>query len=101
MPMITGHSYRVEVPDKDPLLERPDVGVQEVEPLGLEADLVHVDIARRHVLVAALQAAVLRNSPISLLVIRISAWRALIIPLLYPKRSTFKTCVPSYTSNEF
>ena len=54
-------SYRVEVPDKDPFLERPDVGVQEVEPLGLEADLVHVDIARRHVLVAALQTTVLRS----------------------------------------
>ena len=56
------HSYRVEVPHKDPFLERPDVGVQEVEPLGLEADLVHVDIARRHVLVAALQTAVLRRN---------------------------------------
>ena len=51
----------MEVAHKDPFLERPDVSVQEVEPLGLEADLVHVDIARRHVLVAALQTTVLRS----------------------------------------
>ena len=52
----------MEVAHKDPFLERPDVSVQEVEPLGLEADLVHVDIARRHVLVAALQTPVLQRS---------------------------------------
>lgn len=47
--------YVVEVADEDELLERSDVGAQYEEPLGLEAHLVHVDVAGRHVLVAVRQ----------------------------------------------
>ena len=54
------HNYRVNVAVKDRLLEGPDVSVQDFQPLSLVLDLVHVDVPRRHVLVAAFQAGVLR-----------------------------------------
>ena len=44
---------------KDTLLQRPDVGVNDVEPLRLVPDLVHVDVPGRDVLVTALEALVL------------------------------------------
>lgn len=39
---------------KDTLLERPDVGVYDVEPMAVIANLVHVDVASGHILVTTL-----------------------------------------------
>merc|ERR1712223_21022 len=45
----------VKVSCEDGLLERSDVEVEHIEPLLVKTDLVHVDISRRHSLIAALQ----------------------------------------------
>merc|ERR1712223_204279 len=45
----------VKVSCEDGLLERSDIEVEHIEPLLVETDLVHVDISRRHSLIAALQ----------------------------------------------
>ena len=56
--------YVVVVADEDALLQRQDELAQEVEPLLFHADLAHVDVARRHVLVAAVQARILGRRPV-------------------------------------
>ena len=50
--LVSCMSYVVIVAGVDELLDRSDVLAQEEEPLRLEADLVRVYVARRHVLVA-------------------------------------------------
>jgi len=49
----------VEVSDEDFLLQRPDVSVEQVQPLAVVPDLVHVDVPRGDVLIAALKPRVL------------------------------------------
>jgi hypothetical protein len=51
---VCGVPYCVVVSDEYLLLQRPDVGVENVEPFDVEADLGHVDVAGGNVLVAAL-----------------------------------------------
>ncbi len=53
-------SYVTHVSREGVLDEWPNEEPQELEPLLLNRDLLHVDVARRHGLVAALQARVLQ-----------------------------------------
>ncbi len=56
---MTSDFYLVNVSREDRLLQRSDVSVEELEPLPLVADLVHVDVDRGDVLVPSLQTLVL------------------------------------------
>lgn len=47
-------SYIMNIAGKELLLHRSNVLPQEVEPLLVEAHLIHVNVTRGHVLVAAL-----------------------------------------------
>ena len=49
------------VSDKNFLLQGPDIGVQEMKPMLLVFNLVHVDISRWHVLVSTLKSGILQN----------------------------------------
>ena len=51
----------MEVSDKHFLLQGPDIGVQEMKPMLLVFDLVHVDISRWYVLVSTLESGILQN----------------------------------------
>lgn len=57
--------YLLVVADECLGLHRLDVLVHEVEPVPLVADLVHVDVPRRHVLVSSRQAVVLICIPLA------------------------------------
>ena len=50
------------VSDEDLLLQGAHVGGQDVQPVPLVAHLVHVDVHRRHVLVASSQSWVLKHT---------------------------------------
>ena len=47
-------TYYVEVSREHFFLQRPDVGVQEVEPVSVVINLRHVDVPGGNILVAAL-----------------------------------------------
>ena len=49
----------MEVSDEDFLLQRPDVRVEQVQPLAVVPDLVHVDVPGRDVLIATLKSSIL------------------------------------------
>ena len=51
----------MEVSDKNFLLQGPYIGVQEMKPMLLVFDLVHVDISCWHVLVSTLKSGILKN----------------------------------------
>ena len=51
----------MEVSNKNFLLQGPDIGVQEMKPMLLVFNLVHVDISRWHVLVPTLKSGILQN----------------------------------------
>ena len=51
----------MEVSDKNFLLQGPYIGVQEMKPMLLVFDLVHVNISRWHVLVSTLKSGILKN----------------------------------------
>ena len=57
---VTRVTHCVDVTGEDLLLERPHVLVQQMEPLGLVADLVHVNVAGGNIFVAALESGVLQ-----------------------------------------
>ena len=54
-------TYRVNVSGEDGFLKRPHVLVEESEPLLLIADLVHVNVASRNILITAVQSRILFN----------------------------------------
>ncbi len=56
---MTSDFYLVNVSREDCLLQGADVSVEELEPLPLVTDLVHVDVDRGDVLVPSLQTLVL------------------------------------------
>ena len=51
----------MEVSDEDFLLQRPDVCVQEVKPVVVEAYLCHVNVSGRNGLIASLQPRILMH----------------------------------------
>ena len=51
----------MEVSDEDFLLQRPDVSVQEVKPVVVEAYLSHVNVSGRNGLIASLQPRILMH----------------------------------------
>ena len=54
-------AHLMEVSNKNFLLQGPDIGVQEMKPMLLVFNLVHVDISRWHVLVSTLKSGILQN----------------------------------------
>lgn len=54
-----GTAYVMLVANEHPLLQGTHVIAQEHEPMALHADLTHVNVARRHVLVTAFESRVL------------------------------------------
>lgn len=52
-------TYDVKVSNEHFFLQRSDVGVQEVQPLAVVPDLVHVDVPGRDVLIATLKSSIL------------------------------------------
>ena len=51
----------VKVSCEDGLLERSDIEVEHIEPLLVKTDLVHVNISRRHSLIATFQPLILKD----------------------------------------
>jgi hypothetical protein len=63
---IDGYTYIMKVSQKDPLLQRAHVLAQEIEPMLFHADLTHVNVTCRHVLVSTFKTWILCTSGVKL-----------------------------------